>query len=188
MMKSENHKIELVARMVARNDVCDESLRSPTLREVVDEQHVKCGILLTQPSQETQDDTTEEPLFIASIEIVEHLCRSVGVGDVLPDTGFISGVDPQPISLDVDPFFMQPEFMSEYEAVDDRPVPKLSKRDKPLLQRALAEHDPEIPDCPDLSQTHRVVLDGLRFDDSVPLINHDNVIVWKVLYFRPWRR
>jgi hypothetical protein len=75
----------------------------------------------------------KEPLFIASNEIVEHLCRSVGVGDVLPDTGFISGVDPQPISLDVDPFFMELEFMTEFEVADDQPVPKLRKRDKALL-------------------------------------------------------
>jgi hypothetical protein len=47
---------------------------------------------------------------------VEHICRSVGVGDVLPDTGFILGVDPQPIALDVDPSFVEPKFMPEYEA------------------------------------------------------------------------
>jgi hypothetical protein len=40
----------------------------------------------------------------------------VGVGDVLPDTCFISGVDPQPVALDVDPSFVEIEFMSEYEA------------------------------------------------------------------------
>jgi hypothetical protein len=39
----------------------------------------------------------------------------VGVDDVLPDTGFISGVDPQPIALDVDPSFMEPKFMPQYE-------------------------------------------------------------------------
>jgi predicted subunit of tRNA(5-methylaminomethyl-2-thiouridylate) methyltransferase len=37
------------------------------------------------------------------------------------------------------------------------------------------EHAPEMSDCQDLSQAHRVVADGLRFDDSVPLINHDNI-------------
>jgi hypothetical protein len=47
---------------------------------------------------------------------MEHACGSVGVGDVLLDTGFISNVDPQPIALDVDPSFVEPEFMSEYEA------------------------------------------------------------------------
>jgi hypothetical protein len=46
--------------------------------------------------------------------------------------------------------------MPEYEAtfgderakdsVDDQPVPKLSKRDKALLQRTLVKHSPEIPD------------------------------------------
>jgi hypothetical protein len=37
MMKLEIHGIELVARMVAWNDVGDESSRSPTLPEAVDE-------------------------------------------------------------------------------------------------------------------------------------------------------
>jgi hypothetical protein len=77
--------------------------------------------------------------------------------------------------------------MPEYEATfgderaegstNDRSVPELSKRDKALLQRALAEHAPEMPDCQELSQVHRVVADGLRFDDNVSLINHDNVII-----------
>jgi hypothetical protein len=53
VMKSEIHKIELVARMIVRNDVGDESSRSLTLPEAVDEQYVECGILLTQSSQET---------------------------------------------------------------------------------------------------------------------------------------
>jgi hypothetical protein len=83
--------IELVVRMVAQNDVGDESSRSPTLPEVVNEQHVECGVILTQPSQETQDDTdAEEPLFIASNETVlnlEPVCESVGVDDVVADTG-----------------------------------------------------------------------------------------------------
>jgi hypothetical protein len=79
---------------------------------------------------------------------VEPECRSVGVGDTTVDIGFISGVDPQPIAtrfaLDVDPSFVESEFLLEYEvvfgdegaedSVDDRPVPKLSKRDKALLQ------------------------------------------------------
>jgi hypothetical protein len=46
-----------------------------------------------------------------------------------------------------------------------------------LFQRALVEHAPEMLDCRDLSQTHIVVADGFRFDDSVALINHDNVII-----------
>jgi hypothetical protein len=111
IMKSESRGIELVARIVARNDVGDESSRSPTLPEVVDDQHVECAILLTQPSQETQDNTAEEPPFVNSNEIVEHVYGSVGVDDVLPDTGFILGVDPQPIALDVDLSFVEPEFM-----------------------------------------------------------------------------
>jgi hypothetical protein len=42
---------------------------------------------------------------------------SVYVGDAVADTEFILGVDPQPITtgftLDVDPSFVEPEFMSE---------------------------------------------------------------------------
>jgi hypothetical protein len=202
MMKSEIHEIELIARMVAWNDVGDESSWSLTLPEAVDEQHVECGILLTQPSQETQADTdAEEPPFVASNETllnVEPVCGSVGVGDVLPDMGFIPVVDPQPaatgFALYVDPSFLEPEFMLEYEVafgdereVDstiDRLVPELGKRDKSLLQRALAEHAPEMPNCRDLSQAHQAVADGLRFDDSVPLINHDNVIIQKDIIFK----
>jgi hypothetical protein len=41
------------------------------------------------------------------------------------------------------------------------------------FQRALAGHASEMPNYRDLSQAHRAVADGLRFDDSVPLINHD---------------
>jgi hypothetical protein len=85
----------------------------------------------------------------------------VGVGDVVADMEMISGVDPQPIAtvvaLIVDVFSVEPEFMSEYDATfrderaedsaDDRPVLELSNRDKVLLQRALAEHAPEVPNC-----------------------------------------
>jgi hypothetical protein len=130
----------------------------------------------------------------SSNEIVEYVCGSVSVGDVLPDTDFISCVDPRSISLDADPSFVEPGFMLMYEAsfwderaedlADDRPVPELSKRDKALLQRALVEHASEIADCRDLSQAHRAVADVLRFDDSVPLINHDNVIIRKGIIFK----
>jgi hypothetical protein len=51
VIKSEIRGIELVARMVVRNDVSDESSRSPTLPKAVDEQHVECGVVLTQSSQ-----------------------------------------------------------------------------------------------------------------------------------------
>jgi hypothetical protein len=152
VMKSEIHGIELFGRMVARNDVADESSRSPTLSEAVDEQYVECGVVLTQPSQETQADTDpEEPPFVDSNETVlneEPVWGNVDVGDVVADTGFISCVDPQPITtgfaLDVDSSFVELEFMPKYEAAfgderakdstDDRPVPELSKRDKTLLQ------------------------------------------------------
>jgi hypothetical protein len=50
VMKLEIRGIELVARMVARNDVGDESYQSPTLNGAVDEQHVECGVVLTQSS------------------------------------------------------------------------------------------------------------------------------------------
>jgi hypothetical protein len=95
MMMSGICEIELVARMVARNDIGDESSRSSTLPKEVLEHHVECVIVLTQPSQETQTDTiAKEPPFIASNETREHVCGSVGVGDVVADTGFISGVYP----------------------------------------------------------------------------------------------
>jgi hypothetical protein len=35
-----------------------------------------------------------------------------------------------------------------------------------------------------LSQAYRVVADGLRFDDSVPLINHDNIIIRNGIIFK----
>jgi hypothetical protein len=46
------------------------------------------------------------------------------------------------------------------------------------------EHAPEMPDCWDLSQAHRHVANGLRFNDSVPLINYDNVIIQKDIIFK----
>jgi hypothetical protein len=118
---------------------------------------------------------------------VEFFSRSAGVGDVVANMGMISGVDPQPIgttvTLTVDVPSVDPVFMPEYDmtfgdewaenSVNDRPVPKLSSSDKILLQRALAKNAPEVPDCQNLSQAHRAVTDGLRFNDSVPIINHD---------------
>jgi hypothetical protein len=50
VMKLEIRGIELVVRMVARNDVGDESSRLPTLPEAVNEKHIECGIVLTQSS------------------------------------------------------------------------------------------------------------------------------------------
>jgi hypothetical protein len=41
-----------------------------------------------------------------------------------------------------------------------------------------------MPHCQDLSQAHWVVADGLRFDDSVSLINYDNVIIQKGIIFK----
>jgi hypothetical protein len=57
MMKLEIHEIELVTRMVAWNNVGDESSWSSTLPEMVNEQQVECGVVLTQPSQKTLADT-----------------------------------------------------------------------------------------------------------------------------------
>jgi hypothetical protein len=48
----------------------------------------------------------------------------------------------------------------------------------------LAEQAPEIPDYQNLSQAHRAIADGLRFDDSVPLINHDNAIIRNGIIFK----
>jgi hypothetical protein len=53
-----------------------------------------------------------------------------------------------------------------------------------MLQRALMKHAYKIPDCRDLSQAHQAVAYGLQFDDSVPLINHDNVIIRKGIIFK----
>jgi hypothetical protein len=98
----------------------------------------------------TQGDTTEEPPFVASNETMDHVCESVGVGDVLLDTGFILGVHTQPIALDVDLSFMEPEFMPEYvatfrdecveDSADDRSVPELSKRDNAVSQGYRLSH------------------------------------------------
>jgi hypothetical protein len=41
-----------------------------------------------------------------------------------------------------------------------------------------------MPDCRDLSQAHRAAADSLRFDDNVPIINHDNVIIRKGIIFK----
>jgi hypothetical protein len=62
VIKSEICGIELVTKLVARNNVGDKSSQSPTLPEAVDEQHVECGVVLTQSSQETQANIdAEEP-------------------------------------------------------------------------------------------------------------------------------
>jgi hypothetical protein len=58
--------------------------------------------VLTQPSQETQDDIdVDEPPFVGSNEAmlnVEPVSGSVDVGDVVAAVGMISGVDFQPIA------------------------------------------------------------------------------------------
>jgi hypothetical protein len=142
VMKSEIHGVEFVPRMVAWNEVSDESSRSPTLPEVVYEQHVECGIVLTQPSQESQDDTdADEFPFAGSNETMlnlEPVSGSVSVGDAVADAGFISGVDPQPtgigFTLDVDPPSVKPLFMPEYEAAFGDERAKDSADDRPVLE------------------------------------------------------
>jgi hypothetical protein len=151
VMKLEIHGIELFTKMVTRNDVGDESSQSLTLPEAIDEQHIECGVVLTQLSQATQDDLDAyEPPFIASNETMLNMkpvSKSVSVGNVVADAGFISDVDPQStatcFTLDVDPPSVELEFMPEYEtafgdervedSIDDRLVPELSNRDKTLL-------------------------------------------------------
>jgi hypothetical protein len=157
--------------MVDWNDVGDKCSRSPTLSEAIDEQHVECSVALMQLSQETQDDTgADEPPSINSNETmlnVEPIYISVGVGDVVADAEFISGVDTRLIAtdfvLDVEPPSIEPEFMPEYEVIygdewvedsaNDQPVPELSNKGNVLLQQALAEHAPES-DYRDLSHAH----------------------------------
>jgi hypothetical protein len=69
-MKSEIRGIELIATMVGRNDVGDESSQLPTLSETVDEQGIECGVVLMQLSYETQDDTDpDEP---PSLEVMKQ--------------------------------------------------------------------------------------------------------------------
>jgi hypothetical protein len=118
MMKSEIHRIELVTRMVGRNDLGDKSYLSPTLLEAVDEQDVECDVVLTQLSQETQDDTNADELLllvVMKVLNVELISKSVGVGDVVADAKMILGVDPQPIGIgftvNVDVPSVEPEFI-----------------------------------------------------------------------------
>jgi hypothetical protein len=117
VMKLEIYGIELVAKMVDQNDVDDESSRSPAFPEVVNEHDIKCGIVLTHPSQQTQDDTDAcELAFIGSNESilnVKHVSGNVGVGDVVVDFGMNSSVDSQPITISVDGPSVKPEFMPD---------------------------------------------------------------------------
>jgi hypothetical protein len=117
------------------------------LPETVDEQHVECGIVLTQPSQETQVNTdTEEPPFVGSnktILNVKPVCENVDVDDGVADMGLISCVDPEPIVMgfaqDVEPSFVDPEYDAvsgderANHSVDDRSILELSNRDNALL-------------------------------------------------------
>jgi hypothetical protein len=83
---------------------------SPTLPDVVNGQHVECGVVLTQSSQETQDDTDiDESPFIASNEIVlnvEPIYGSVRVVDDVADTEFILDVYPQPTATCESPLML----------------------------------------------------------------------------------
>jgi hypothetical protein len=63
-----------------------------------------------------------------------------------------------------------PEFMAYNDAAfgdeqtegsnGDHLVPELSDSKKVVLQRTLAEHAADVPDCRDFSRAHRVVADG----------------------------
>jgi hypothetical protein len=104
-MKLEIHGIELIVRMVGRNDGGDESIlgRQRCQKRLMSRTY---GVVLTQPSQESHDDTDvdEEPSFISSNEIVlnvKPVLESVGVSDDIADMGIISSVDPQPIATAV---------------------------------------------------------------------------------------
>jgi hypothetical protein len=46
------------------------------------------------------------------------------------------------------------------------------------------KHAPEMSDCRVLSQAHKAVADGIRFNDNVSLINHDNIIIRKGIIFK----
>jgi hypothetical protein len=46
------------------------------------------------------------------------------------------------------------------------------------------KHATEVPNCQDLSQSHRAVVDGFQLDDNVHIINHDNVIIRKSIVFK----
>jgi hypothetical protein len=74
-----------------------------------------------------------------------------------------------------------PRMMSVMKVLSHRLCPKrLMSRTSNVASCLLnrhKKHAPDMPDCQDLSQAHQVVADGLWFDDSVPLINHNNVII-----------
>jgi hypothetical protein len=64
---------------------------------------------------------------------MKPVCGSVRVSDVAADTGFSSGVHPQPIATgfapDVDPSFVEPKYEAAFrdehaeDSADDRSVP-----------------------------------------------------------------
>jgi hypothetical protein len=45
-------------------------------------------------------------------------------------------------------------------------------------------HVSEVSCCRDLSRAHKAIANGLQFDDNVPLINYDNIIIWKSIIFK----
>jgi hypothetical protein len=182
VMKSEILAIELVATRVDWNIICDESSRSLMMPEAVDEQLIECAVVLTQPWQVLDDEgIADEPPFDGSNEVVHNVEPPLGsVRDVVDEAGRMAEVDPEPITAVVcshEAPSIVPEYMVYDDAAfvderaegldDDHPVPELSDWEKVLLQRALAEHAPDVPDCQDLSQSHRAVVDGFQFDDSV---------------------
>jgi hypothetical protein len=179
VMKSEVRGLELIATRVERNNVCDECSRSPTLSEAVDEHAIECPVPLTQPSQASiGEGVAGDPPCVGSNEEVTNM-----EPDHVDGMGMLMVVDPEPINtalveeevlVDDDAAFADER---DVDSDDDRPLSTLSNRDKALLKRALDDFAPVVPDCRDLSEAHRAVADGTQFNDSVPLINNDNVII-----------
>jgi hypothetical protein len=199
VMESEIHGIELVAARVGRNIICDKSSRSPMMSKAVDGGPIKCAVVLTQPWQVLDDEgIADEPPFDGSNEMVHTIEPLLGsVHDVVDEAGRIAEVDPEQITAVVRTHkapSIVPGFMTYDNATfgeeraegsdDDRPEPVLSKWEKILLQRALAEHAPNVLDCQDLSQTHHAIANDFQFDDIVPPINLDNLIIQEGIVFK----
>jgi hypothetical protein len=168
------------------------------MSEAVDEQFVKCAVVLTQLWKVLDDEgIADEPPFDGSNEVVHDVEPPLGsVCDVVDEAGTMAEVDHEPITMVVhtrEAPFVVPEFMAYNDAAfgdewaegsdDDCLVLELSNWEKVLLQLALAKHVPDVPDR-DLSQAHHVVADGFQLDDSVPPINLDNLIIQKGILFK----
>jgi hypothetical protein len=184
--KFEVHGLELVATRVEQNVVCDECSRLPMLPEVVDEHAIECPIPLTQPSQASVGEgVADDPPCVGSNEAVMNM-----EPDHVDGMGMLMVVDHEPIntaSVEEEVLVDDDAAFADERAVDsddDRPLPALSNRDKALLKWAVDDFAPVVPDCQDLSEAHRAVVDGTQFDDNVPLINNDNAIIQQGIVFK----